>query len=134
PGFVCRRHLRRLFLRSRWTPRTTPTPATTATVLRFRGRRHHCCLLPRHPLGNGLWRTARTTRAPLPSALPAPTGLRLRLPRGDAAEQRLDRGADFLLNQVTDHRHEASLSRHRLLLAGRQIHEMASIGKDRPVP
>src|SRR5438093_10218244 len=33
PGFVCRRHLRRLLLRSGWTPTTAPTPATAANSL-----------------------------------------------------------------------------------------------------
>src|SRR6266446_3296749 len=65
-----------LVLRCRWTPWTTPTPATATTVLR------------------------------------------LRLPRGDAAEQRLDRGMHFLLNQVPDDCHQALLSRHRLLPSG----------------
>src|SRR4030095_11378753 len=37
---------------------------------------------------------------------------------GDAAEQRLDRSAHFLLHQVADHRQQALLSRHRVLLAG----------------
>src|SRR6266404_5109037 len=108
PGFVCRRHLRRLGLRARCPPRTTATPATATNGLRLRGYGHRPGFLRvRHPLGYGLRRTTGTTWAPLPSALPAPTGLRRRLPRGDAAEQRLDREADFLLNQVTDHRHEA---------------------------
>src|SRR5437773_11597031 len=53
--------------------------------------------------------TARTAPTPATTA----TVLRLRLPRGDASEQRLDCGAHFLLQQVPDHGHEASLSRHR---------------------
>src|SRR5437867_12160435 len=78
-----------LLLRSGWTPRTTPTPAT------------------------------------------APTVLRLRLPRGDAAEQRLDRGAHFLLNHVPDHRQQAPLSRHRILPCRRQIPESPITSKVR---
>src|SRR5207247_8002354 len=39
PGFVCRRHLCRLLLRARWTPRTTPTPTTALNALRLRGCR-----------------------------------------------------------------------------------------------
>jgi hypothetical protein len=76
PGFVGVRHLSHLsLLRSRRSARTTPAPATAATVLRWlRGR--------------------------------------------DASEQRLDRSAHFLLHHVTDHRQQALLSRHRLLLSG----------------
>src|SRR5881628_4139270 len=111
-GFAMR-GLCRLLLRTRRTPRTAPTPATAANGLRLRDERRRHCLL-----GNGPWRTTRTTRAPFPSALPAPTVPRLRLGAGDASEQRLDRGADLLLNHVPDHRYEASLSRHRSLLCG----------------
>src|SRR5213079_1330138 len=85
-GFAMR-GLCRLLLRSRRTTRTTATPATTANGLRLR---RHGLLRVRHLLGNGLRRTTGAARAPLPSALPVPTVLRS-LPRGDAAEQRLDR-------------------------------------------
>src|SRR5437879_394882 len=105
------RGLCRFLLRSRWTPRTAPTPATAATSLWLRG--YGRGLLLRHLLGNGLRRTTGTTGAPLPACLTttAPTVLRL-LPCGDASEQRLDRGADFLLHEVADRGHEASLSWH----------------------
>src|SRR5437667_9706649 len=102
------RGLCRFLLRSRWTPRTAPTPATAATSLRLRG--YGRGLLLRHLLGNGLRWTTWTTGAPFPTCLATTTAtvLRLRRPRGNAAEQRLDRGADFLLNHVPDDRHEAS--------------------------
>src|SRR5207302_7047034 len=96
-GFAMRR-LCRLLLRSRWTARTTPTPATAANRLRLRG---HGLLRVRHLLGDGLRRTTGTTRAPFPARLAAttaPSVLRLRLSNGDAAEQGLDRRAHFLLN------------------------------------
>src|SRR2546428_1553036 len=62
--------------------------------------------------------TTGTTRAPFPSALPAPTVLRLWLVAGHAPEQRLDRGTDFFLHKITDHGHETLLSPHRLLPSG----------------
>src|SRR5206468_4149869 len=101
PGFVCRRHLRRLGLRAR----TTPTPATAANRLHLRTRSRIGSLLVRHLRGNGLRRTTRTTGAPLPTRLAttATAVPRLRLPRKDAAEQRLDRRAHFSLNEVPDH-------------------------------
>ena len=109
----------RLLLRPRRPARTTPTPATTMNGLRLRGCGGRHLLRVRHLLGNSLRRTTGTTWAPCSTSptTTAPTVLRS-LPRGDAAEQRLDRGADFLLHHVADHRHEASLSRHRVLLAG----------------
>src|SRR5216117_2087091 len=113
------RGLCRFLLRSRWTPRTAPTPATAATSLRLRG--YGRGLLLRHLLGNSLWRATGTAWTPLPASLATtapPTVLRLHLARGDTPEQRLNSGVDFLLNQVTDDGHEASLSRHRLLLCG----------------
>ncbi len=119
-----------LLLRSRWTPRTTPTPATTANGLRLRTRGRRRCLLPRRLLGNRLRRATGTTWAPLAACLEttAPTVLRLRLVAGDASEQRLDRGTYLLLHRVSDHRHKASLSRHRPPLR-RQIHERTISGK-----
>src|SRR5438552_14966818 len=105
-GFAMR-GLCRLLLRTRRTPRTAPTPATAANGLRLRDERRRHCLL-----GNGPWRTTRTTRAPFPSPPPAPTVLRLR-PGGDTSEQRLDRGTDLLLHRVSDDREQAPLSRHR---------------------
>src|SRR5947208_9135214 len=114
------RGLCRFLLRSRWTPRTAPTPATAATSLRLRGYGRGL-LHVRHLLGNRLRRTTGTAGAPVPARLAttAPTVRRLWLRAGrDAPEQRLDRGADLLLHHVADHRHEASLSRHRVLPAG----------------
>src|SRR6266478_1413258 len=110
------RGLFRFLLRSRWTPRTAPTPAAAANRLRLTRSRSRC-LLPRHLLGNSLWRTTGTARAPFPARLAttAATILRLRHFAGDASKERLDRGADLLLHQVADHGHEASLSRHRVL-------------------
>src|SRR5439155_10917823 len=107
----------RLRLRARWTPRTTPTPATATNRLRLRTRGRSRRLLPRHLLGNRLWWATGTTGAPCPTS-PATAAtaavLRwLRRWRRNAAEQRLNRGADFLLHQVPDHRHEAWLSRHQ---------------------
>ena len=129
----------RLLLRSRWTPRTTPTPATALNGLRLRGcGRHHGLLRVRHPLGNSLrWATGTTRaprRTPTPATTTAPTVLRLRA--GDASEQRLDRGADLLLRQVTNYRHQASLSRHRPPPCRRGIHEGVIGGKScwRPTP
>src|SRR5438552_17096330 len=118
------RGLCRFLLRSRWTPRTAPTPTTTATSLRLRG--YGRGLLPRHPGGNRLRRTTGTTRAPLPARLAAttaPTALGLlsdREPRlaphsGDTPEQRTDRGPDFLLHHVEDHCQQALVSRHPYL-------------------
>src|SRR2546426_4795327 len=52
PDFLGLHHLCRLFLRSRWTPRTTPTPATTLN------------LLSSHLLGNSLGWTTGTAWAP----------------------------------------------------------------------
>src|SRR2546427_3729520 len=88
-----------------------------ANGLRLRG---HGLLPVRHLLGNCLRWTTGTARAPLPARLAtmATTVLRCGLPRRYGAEQRLDRGANFLLNDIPDDRHQASLSRHRLLLAG----------------
>src|SRR5438067_12119310 len=107
PGFVWRRHLRRLGLRAR----STPTPATTMNGRRGCGRRH---LLPaRHLLGNRLRRTTGTAGTPLPACFATATTatvLGFALADGDASQQRLDRGADLALHRVTDHRHEASLS------------------------
>jgi len=121
PGFVCRRHLRRLGLRARCPPRTTATPATAADLcLRGYGRRH---LRARHPLGNGLRRTTGTTWAPLPACLAttAPTVLRLRLRAGrDAPEQRLDGVPHLLLHEIADYRHQAPLPRHCSSLRLRQ--------------
>src|SRR3989442_9052886 len=100
-----------------------------ANGLRLRGyvRRH--LLRVRHLRGNSLRWTTGTTRAPLPTPpATAPTVLRS-LPRGDAAEQRLDRGADLLLHKVPDHGHEASLSWHRSSPCRRQIHESPITGK-----
>src|SRR3989441_8682740 len=122
-GFAMR-GLCRLLLRTRRTPRTAPTPATPTNGLRLRDERRRHCLL-----GNGPWRTTRTTRAPFPSALPAPTVPRLRLGAGDASEQRVDRGLHFLLNHVPDDRHEASLSRHRVLRAGARYTKARSPAK-----
>src|SRR6266704_2484494 len=117
------RGLCRFLLRSRWTPRTAPTPATAATSLRLRG--YGRGLLLRHLLGNSLWRATGTTGAPLPAppATTAPTALGLlsdREPRlaphsGDAPEQRTDRGPDFLLHHVEDHCQQALVSRHPYL-------------------
>src|SRR5439155_5500515 len=123
------RGLCRFLLRSRWTPRTAPTPATAATSLRLRG--YGRGLLLRHLLGNGLRWATGTTGAPLAARLAttAPTVLRLHRPRGDAPEQRLDRGADLLLNPVPDDRHEASLSRHRVLLAAARYTKARSPAK-----
>ena len=106
---------RRLLLRAGWTTGTTPTRATAVNGLRLRDYGRHRSLLPRRFLGNRLWRTTRTTWAPLPAPLAttAPTVLRPRLAGGNASEQRLDRGADFLLDHVADHRHQAHLPRHR---------------------
>src|SRR5260370_16668364 len=59
-------------------------------------------------------RPARTTS----TLATAATVLRLRLPRGSAAEQRLDCRAHFLLHQVANHREQALLSRHPVLLSG----------------
>src|SRR6266481_6192132 len=88
------RGLCRFLLRSRWTPRTAPTPATAATSLRLRG--YGRGLLLRHLLGNSLWRATGTAGAPLTTRLATtvPNVRRLRLLRGDGTEQRLDRGAD----------------------------------------
>src|SRR5438132_2563677 len=89
PGFVCRRHLRRLGLRSGRTPWTAPTPATAATVLRLRGcGRHHGALLPvPHLLGNRFRRTTGTTWVPSsPRLATAPTVLSLQLRAGDTSE------------------------------------------------
>src|SRR6266404_4765524 len=84
------RGLCRFLLRSRWTPRTAPTPATAATSLRLRG--YGRGLLLRHLLGNSLWRATGTAWTPLPARLPtaAATVLRLRRAGGDAPEHRLD--------------------------------------------
>src|SRR4029077_5058218 len=94
-------------------------PEATVKLLRDAGRqlrqgffglRHQTsCLL--------VLRSGRPTRTTPPPATTA-TVLRLRLPRGDAAEQRLDRRAHFLLHQVPDDRQQALLSRHRVLLCG----------------
>ena len=73
----------------------------------FFGIRHLCRLVLRSP------RPARTTPTP---ATAAPV-LRARHGR-DSAEQRLHRSAHFLLRQVADDRHQALLSRHRVLLSG----------------
>src|SRR5207248_1679918 len=110
PHLLGLRHLCRLLLRARRTTGTTPMPATAPTVLRLRD--HHCRPLLRCFLGNGPWRTTRTTRAPFPSPPPAPTVLRLR-PGGDTSEQRLDRGTDLLLHRVSDDPQQAPLPRHR---------------------
>src|SRR5207249_5853724 len=110
-------------------PRTTPTPAAAANRFRLRTRSRSRGLLPRHPGGNRLRRTTGTTGAPLSSSLPAPTVLCLRLVAGDGSEQRLDRGLHFLLNHVPDDRHEASLSRHRVLLAGARYTKARSPAK-----
>src|SRR5438128_7520230 len=106
------RGLCRFLLRSRWTPRTAPTPATAATSLRLRG--YGRGLLLRHLLGNSLWRATGTAWTPLPASLATtapPTVLGLRRAGRDAPEQRMDRGADLLLHHVADHRHQTSLSR-----------------------
>src|SRR5262249_31846047 len=71
----------------------------------FFGLRHLCRLALRSP------RPTRTTPTPA-TAAPVVRSLR----RGDAAEQRLDRSAHFLLDQVADPRQQALLSRHRVLL------------------
>src|SRR5439155_10573849 len=107
------RGLCRFLLRSRWTPRTAPTPATAATSLRLRG--YGRGLLLRHLLGNSLWRATGTAWTPLPASLATtapPTVLRLRLRAGDTSEQRVDRGPDLLLHQLPNHRHQALPSRH----------------------
>src|SRR5262249_40643419 len=85
---------------------------TAANDLRG-GRRD---LLARPPRGNRLRRTTGTTWMPLPACLAAAAPAVLRgLPRwrGNAPEQRLDRGADLLLNHVAGDRQQAPLRRHR---------------------
>src|SRR2546427_366089 len=47
----------------------------------------------------------------------------------DASEQRVDRGLHFLLTHVPDDRHEASLSRHRVLRAGARYTKARSPAK-----
>src|SRR6266404_6325992 len=103
------RGLCRFLLRSRWTPRTAPTPATAATSLRLRG--YGRGLLLRHLLGNSLWRTTGTARAPLAAglAMTATAVLRLGLPR---PEQRVDRSPDLFLHQLPNHSYQALASRH----------------------
>src|SRR5882724_3238304 len=107
------RGLCRFLLRSRWTPRTAPTPATAATSLRLRG--YGRGLLLRHLLGNSLWRATGTAWTPLPAhlATTAPTVLRLRLAPRDASQQRLNRSVDLPLHHVPNDRQQAPLSRHR---------------------
>src|SRR5438552_15969811 len=107
------RGLCRFLLRSRWTPRTAPTPATAATSLRLRG--YGRGLLLRHLLGNSLWRATGTAWTPLPASLATtapPTVPRLRLGAGDTPHQRLDRGADLLRHHVPNDRPQAPLPRH----------------------
>src|SRR4029450_7076705 len=82
----------------------------------FFGRGHLCRLALRSP------RPAWTTPA---TAAPVLCSLR----GGDAPEQRLDRSADFLLHQVADHRHQALLSRHRLLRSGGRYTNVRSPAK-----
>jgi len=105
---------RRLRRRSRlghglWrTARATgaPLPACLARPAagRLRGQGRHRW---RRLLRNDLRRTTGATGAPLPSAT---TAL-----RGNAAQQRLDRGAHLLLHHVANHAQQALLPRHRSL-------------------
>jgi hypothetical protein len=76
----------------------------------FFGLRHLCRLILRSPRPTG------TTPTPA-TAAPVLRSLRGR----DAAEQRLDRRAHFLLHQVTDHRQQALPSRHRIPLPAADI-------------
>jgi len=116
----------RLRLRARWPPRTTPLSATAANDFGLRSRGRSRRLLLRHLLGNRLRWTTGTTGPPCPTspatAATAPVLRRLRRRRRrDAAEQRVDRGADFLLHKITYQRHDASLPRHPTLLADASI-------------
>src|SRR5207247_10778573 len=94
---------------------------------RTRARPHR---LVRHLLRTRLRMPSGTTGASFAARLAttAPTVLSL-LPGGDGSEQRLDRGLHFLLNHVPDDRHEASLSRHRVLLAGARYTKARSPAK-----
>src|SRR5882724_5702525 len=103
-GFAMR-GLCRLLLRSRWTPRTTPTPATAANGLRLRGHVRRRALLLCHLLGDGLRWPTGTTGAPLPARLATATTVLRRLSSRDASEERPDGVPHFLLHQVPDHRH-----------------------------
>src|SRR5439155_8083438 len=100
----------RLLLRPGRTPWTTPRPPTAANGLRLRTRGRSRSPLLRCLLGNRLRRATGTAGTPLPAPFAATTTtVRRLLPSGDAFEQRVDRGADFLLNHVADHRHQAPL-------------------------
>src|SRR5947199_5149423 len=92
--------------------------------LRLRG---HCRPLRVRHLRDRLRRTTGTTRGATCGAPATTAATVLRsLSCQHAPEQRLDRGADFLLDQVTDHRHEAALSRHPTLpLRARDTRKMA---------
>ena len=121
------RHLCGLRFRARW---TTPT-AATANGLAFGGRLRNRRFSQCHLRGNDLGRTTGTAWAPCATspATTAPATVRCRLPRGDGTEQRLDRRADFPLNEIADHRQQAPLSRHRSSLPSARYMRARSAAK-----
>jgi hypothetical protein len=93
-------------------------PEATVKLLRDAGRQlRPRCVGLRHQTLRLLVLRSRRTAGTTATPATAPTVLRLRLCRGNAAEQRLDCSAHFLLHQVANHREQALLSRHRVLLA-----------------